>query len=62
MRGQAIVSIARIVSDKPESGTYFEVKNGWNTSEGNYRFQTTATDRWFVPEGKGLDLEDKLRK
>jgi hypothetical protein len=36
MHGQAIVRIARIVSDKPESGTYFEVKNGWNTETQTY--------------------------
>ncbi len=29
---------------------------------GTYRFQTTATDRWFVKEGTGLDLEKKIRE
>ncbi len=29
---------------------------------GTYRFQTTATDRWFVKEWTGLDLEKKIRK
>jgi uncharacterized membrane-anchored protein len=28
---------------------------------GNFRFTTTATDRYFVPEDTGLALEDKLR-
>lgn len=28
---------------------------------GSYRFQTTATDRWFVPEGTGLELEREIR-
>ncbi len=29
---------------------------------GTYRFQTTATDRWFLPEGEGIDLEKKIRE
>ncbi len=29
---------------------------------GNYRFRTTATDRWFVPEWTGLELEKKIRE
>jgi hypothetical protein len=52
--------------EKDSSEYYKDWKKGKISSigacTGNYRFQTTATDRWFVPEGKGYDLEDKLRK
>lgn len=42
----------------------------WNTGKiltvgkctGTYRFQSIATDRWFVTEGAGTDLEKKIRE
>jgi uncharacterized membrane-anchored protein len=32
-----------------------------STCSGNYRFQTTATDRWFVREWTGHDIEKQIR-
>ncbi len=134
VEGKSVIWIDRIITTKPTSGTFFQIKGGfsnqlqkiliqnqlwetityqspgcywelkvwdtvsynnWNTSmtdtatsvvkkdstsstyysdwktgsissvwkcEGSYRFQTTSTDRWFVPEWEGHDLEDKIRK
>lgn len=62
-------TISQIMKQDPQLKTdlYYET---WKTGKiltaeectGTYRFQTTATDRWFVPEGEGIDLEKKIRE
>ena len=48
--GTTITGIEKITITQPEYGIYFQIRNGWEGDDGSYRFQTTATDRWFVRE------------
>jgi uncharacterized membrane-anchored protein len=59
--GTTVTGIEKITTTKPQSGIYFQIRNGWEDDGGNYRFQTTATDRWFVREWTGLDIEKQIR-
>jgi uncharacterized membrane-anchored protein len=60
-------SLLEVIKDENTTSEYYanwkkgKIQNVGECS-GTYRFQTTATDRWFVREGTGLDLEAKIRK
>ena len=54
-------TISNIYEDVSEEGKLGKIVTKWACS-GTYRFQTTATDRFFVREKTGLALEEAIRE
>jgi uncharacterized membrane-anchored protein len=70
MSGSSVIGIYRISGNRPIADIYFDagstIHSIYSSQEGSqnkqkYSFQIAGASRFFVREGTGLDLEQKIR-